>query len=133
MGSTTNGGFNAKHAICSVFLRRQRAQPLAVLPALEGQARTSGNEDREAQPNQRRSRGRMAVSNGTGDRAGPAIPRDNCPGGGVMLYPLYPIWIPLPRPPHFPRDPKLDRLLASYDSKIGCFELQMKRRHARAL
>ena len=51
----------------------------------------------------------------------------------MMLYPLYPIWIPLPRPPHFPRDPKLDRLLASYDSKIGCFELQMKRRHARAL
>jgi len=53
-----------------------------------------------------------------------------------MLYSierLYPIWQPLPRPPHFPQDPKLDRLLASYDPEIGRFKLEMKRRHARAL
>jgi hypothetical protein len=46
---------------------------------------------------------------------------------------LYPIWILLPRPAHFPQDPKLDRLLASYGPKIGRFKLQMKRRHARDL
>ena len=51
-------------------------------------------------------------------------------GGRLMLYP---IWTPLPRPVHFPQDPKLDRLLDSYDPEIGRFELQMKRRHARAL
>jgi hypothetical protein len=52
-------------------------------------------------------------------------------GRGVME--LYPIWQPLPRPPHFPEDPKLDRLLDNYDPKIGYFELPMFRRNARDL
>ena len=47
---------------------------------------------------------------------------------------LYPIWQPLPRPPHFPEAPKLDRLLDSYfDPAIGRFSLGMMRRNARDL
>jgi hypothetical protein len=37
------------------------------------------------------------------------------------------------RPYHFPEDPKLDRLLATYDPEIGYFSLSMKRRNARDL
>ena len=43
---------------------------------------------------------------------------------------LYPIWLLLPRPRHFPEHPKLDRLLRSYDPRIGYFALPMMRRHA---
>jgi hypothetical protein len=47
---------------------------------------------------------------------------------------LYPIWQPLPRPRHFPEDPKLDRLLDSYfDRGVGRFSLRMMRRNARDL
>jgi hypothetical protein len=46
---------------------------------------------------------------------------------------LYPIWQPLPRPRHFPEDPRLDRLLDSYAPKIGYFRLPMFRRNARDL
>jgi hypothetical protein len=46
---------------------------------------------------------------------------------------LYPIWKPLPRPRHFPEDPRLDRLLADYSLRVGYFKLRMKRRHARDL
>jgi hypothetical protein len=47
---------------------------------------------------------------------------------------LYAIWQPLPRPPHFPQDPKLDRLLASnFDPRLDYFELRMFRRVARDL
>ena len=47
---------------------------------------------------------------------------------------LYPRWQPLPRPRHFPEDPKLDRLLDSYfDPAIGRFSLGMMRRNARDL
>ena len=46
---------------------------------------------------------------------------------------LYPIWQPLPRPRHFPEDPKLERLLANYDPEFGYFRLRMKRRNARDL
>jgi hypothetical protein len=47
---------------------------------------------------------------------------------------LYPIWMPLPRPRHFPEDPRLDRLLDSnFDPRFGYFKLSMKRRHARDL
>jgi hypothetical protein len=34
---------------------------------------------------------------------------------------------------HFPRHPKLDRLLTNYDPEIGYFKVPMKRRNARAL
>jgi hypothetical protein len=34
---------------------------------------------------------------------------------------------------HFPKDPRLDRLLASFDPEIGYFKLPMKRRNARDL
>jgi hypothetical protein len=53
-----------------------------------------------------------------------------------MAYPimLYPIWQLLPRPRHFPEDPKLDRLLASsYDPGVGYFKLGLWRREARDL
>jgi hypothetical protein len=47
---------------------------------------------------------------------------------------LYPIWQPLPRPSHFPQDPKLDWLLASnFDPRLDYFELRMFRRNARDL
>ena len=47
---------------------------------------------------------------------------------------LYPIWLPLPRPRHFPEHPKLDRLLAhNYDPAVGYFELRLRRREARDL
>ena len=47
---------------------------------------------------------------------------------------LYPMWQPLPRPRHFPEDPKLDRLLDSYlDPAIGGFKLGLWRRGARDL
>jgi len=45
---------------------------------------------------------------------------------------LYPIWQPLPRPRHFPEDPRLDQLLDSYfDPAIGGFKLGLWRREAR--
>lgn len=37
------------------------------------------------------------------------------------------------RPAHFPDSPKLEQLLASYAPEIGSFDVQMKRRNARAL
>ena len=47
---------------------------------------------------------------------------------------LYPIWQPLPRPRHFPEDPRLDQLLDSYfDPAIGGFKLGLWRRGARDL
>jgi hypothetical protein len=47
---------------------------------------------------------------------------------------LYPIWQRLPRPFHFPKDRKLDRLLASsYDPNTGYFKLSLWRREARDL
>jgi hypothetical protein len=47
---------------------------------------------------------------------------------------LYPTWQRLPRPPSFPKDPRLDRLLAStYDPGIGKFKLSLWRREARDL
>jgi hypothetical protein len=47
---------------------------------------------------------------------------------------FYPIWQPLPRPPFFPEDPELERLLNSnYDPALGQFKVRMKRRHARDL
>ena len=47
---------------------------------------------------------------------------------------LYPIWQPLPRPRHFPEDPRLDQLLDSYfDPAIGGFKLGLWRREARDL
>jgi hypothetical protein len=53
-----------------------------------------------------------------------------CPAVDLMLYP---IWQRLPRPRHFPEDPKLDRLVDSYNPKIGYFKLPMFRRNARDL
>jgi hypothetical protein len=51
--------------------------------------------------------------------------------GDLMLYP---IWQRLPRPPHFPEDPTLDRLLASnYDPRLDGFKLSLRRREARDL
>jgi hypothetical protein len=47
---------------------------------------------------------------------------------------LYPIWLPMPRPPHFPQDTTLDRLLAGgYDPNIRPFKLSLWRREARDL
>jgi hypothetical protein len=47
---------------------------------------------------------------------------------------LYPIWQPLPRPPHFPGDPKLDLLLDShFDPKVRYLKLSLWRRQARDL
>jgi len=47
---------------------------------------------------------------------------------------LYPIWQPLPRPRHFPEDPRLDRLLdRNYARWVGYFELRLRRREARDL
>jgi hypothetical protein len=47
---------------------------------------------------------------------------------------LYAIWQPLPRPFHFPQDPKLDRLLNShFDPKIRSLKLSLWRRQARDL
>ena len=46
---------------------------------------------------------------------------------------LYPIWQPLPRPPHFPQNRKLDRLLDNYDPEVGYFKLFIWRREARDL
>jgi hypothetical protein len=47
---------------------------------------------------------------------------------------LYPIWHRLPRPRHFPEDPRLDRLLANnYDRELNGFELSLWRREARDL
>jgi hypothetical protein len=47
---------------------------------------------------------------------------------------LFPTWHPLPRPRHFPRDPKVDRLLASnYDRMLDGFKLCLWRREARDL
>ena len=47
---------------------------------------------------------------------------------------LYPIWQPLPRPAHFPRDRKLNQLLASnFNPRLHSFELRMFRRNARDL
>src|ERR1700719_2107904 len=47
---------------------------------------------------------------------------------------LYPIWQRLPRPFHFPKDPKLELLLASsYDPNTGYFKLSLWRREARDL
>jgi len=47
---------------------------------------------------------------------------------------LYPIWQPLPRPRHFPEDPKLDQLLDSnYEPRVGYFKLRLWRREARDL
>ena len=47
---------------------------------------------------------------------------------------LYPIWQPLPRPRFFPKDPKLDWLLASnFDPGVGYFTLSLWRREARDL
>ena len=47
---------------------------------------------------------------------------------------LYAIWQPLPRPRHFPEDPKLDRLLDSnFDPKIRSLKLSLWRRQARDL
>ena len=44
---------------------------------------------------------------------------------------LYPIWQRLPRPRFFPRDPRLDRLLASnYDRGLNGFQLALRRREA---
>jgi hypothetical protein len=44
---------------------------------------------------------------------------------------LYPTWHPLPRPRHFPENPKLDRLLASsYDPGMRRFKLSLWRREA---
>jgi hypothetical protein len=65
----------------------------------------------------------VAATDGTGSRHF---------GQGSSLM-LYPIWQPLPRPRYFPEDPKLDRLLDSYDPKIGYFRLPMFRRNARDL
>jgi hypothetical protein len=50
------------------------------------------------------------------------------------MTPLYPIWQPLPRPRHFPRDRRLNELLASYFDPDGKgFTLHMQRRNARDL
>jgi hypothetical protein len=47
---------------------------------------------------------------------------------------LYPTWQPLPRPRHFPEDPKLDRLVDSYfNPRVGYFKLRLWRREARDL
>jgi hypothetical protein len=47
---------------------------------------------------------------------------------------LYPIWQPLPRPPHFPQHWRIDRLLAStYDPGMEGFTLSLLRREARDL
>jgi hypothetical protein len=47
---------------------------------------------------------------------------------------LYPIWQPLPRPRHFPEDPKLDLLLDSnFDPRMRQFKLSLWRRQARDL
>jgi len=46
---------------------------------------------------------------------------------------LYPTWHPLPRPPSFPEDPQLDRLVADYEPTMEGFRLRMKRRNARDL
>ena len=45
----------------------------------------------------------------------------------------YPILVRLPRPRHFPEDPRLHRLVASYDPTMEGFALPMKRRNARDL
>ena len=45
----------------------------------------------------------------------------------------YPQWVRLPRPRHFPEDPRLVRLVASYAATIEGFTLRMKRRNARDL
>ncbi len=39
----------------------------------------------------------------------------------------------MPRPAHFPDDPRLERLVDNYDCAIGSFKLSMKRRNARDL
>ena len=47
---------------------------------------------------------------------------------------FYRIWKPLPRPRHFPDDPRLERLLNSnFDPGMGGFKIRMQRRHARDL
>jgi hypothetical protein len=47
---------------------------------------------------------------------------------------LYPTWQRLPRPPSFPHDPRLDRLLAStYDPGMEGFKLSLVRCEARDL
>jgi hypothetical protein len=47
---------------------------------------------------------------------------------------LFPTWHWLPRPPSFPRDPRLDRLLAStYDPGMEGFKLSLVRCEARDL
>jgi hypothetical protein len=46
---------------------------------------------------------------------------------------LYPIWMRLPRPRHFPEDPKLDQLIDGYDPGLGYFKLSLWRREARDL
>jgi hypothetical protein len=52
--------------------------------------------------------------------------------GSVMT--LYPIWKALPRPPYFPDDSQLERLVNStFDPAAGYLKLRMKRRHARDL
>jgi hypothetical protein len=44
------------------------------------------------------------------------------------------LWQPLPRPPHFPEDPKLEKLLDShFDPKIRSLKLSLRRRQARDL
>src|ERR1700732_5636325 len=46
---------------------------------------------------------------------------------------LYPIWQPLPRPPHFPQHPQVEQLLDSFDPGFGYFRLSLWRREARDL
>jgi hypothetical protein len=46
---------------------------------------------------------------------------------------FYAILKPLPRPAHFPVDPRLEELLTSFAPDIGYFKLPMKRRSARDL
>jgi hypothetical protein len=53
------------------------------------------------------------------------------PGGSLMFYT---IWKLMPRPRHFPDDPRLERLLNSnFDPAVGAFKIRVQRRHARDL
>src|ERR1700730_13945421 len=85
-------------------------------------ARTDGARNRTSRAIEDSGRGAAPSHGARGSRLGA--------GGGMMLYP---IWMRLPRPRHFPEDPKLDRLLDSYDPTIGYFTLSLWRREARDL
>jgi len=77
----------------------------------------------------------MAVPNGTGYPASRAIAKGARlgPGGGVMVRRKERITDRFGRPPNFPYDGRLERLLLNYDPGIGYFKLSMKRRNARDL